>query len=324
MARAAAVTAGRTSVPPRRSDGTVSVVVATHNDGPNIGPLLERLLVSACVTEVVVVASGCDDQTVPVACEIADAAPDRLDVYVEPERSGKTAAVNFGIQRCSADRIVIVSGDVLPSAGAIEQLVAALDEPGVGMTGGRPVPVDQGLSPVGAAVQLLWRMHHRLALRQPKLGEMVALRAEAAVPLPRTSVDEACFQARLEANGWQCRYVPAAVVLNRGPGTWRDFVRQRRQVHTGHLWLRRRERYTVPGLRPTVLLGEYAAEVRAALGSHSWRYAAGTTAGVAMELWARALARLDYARGREKHVWDMVTSAKDPALGPNGVGPRGG
>jgi glycosyltransferase involved in cell wall biosynthesis len=297
-------------------------VVPTHNDGANIGPLLRRLLDEPCVGEVVVVASGCDDDTVPVATRVAATAPGRVAVYVEVDRSGKTAAVNFGVGRCTQPWIVIVSGDVLPEPGAIKHLLVALYEPGVGMTGGRPVPVNGDSSIVGTAVHLLWTLHHRLALGQPKLGEMVALRADAAAPLPPTSVDEACFQARIEAAGWTCRYVPTATVANRGPSTLRDFIKQRRQIHTGHLWLRRRERYTVPSLRTDRLLREYWAELRSEERVRRVRYGLRTVVAVSLELWSRVLARLDYVRGRERHVWDMVESAKDPALGPHGVGAR--
>jgi biofilm PGA synthesis N-glycosyltransferase PgaC len=321
------------------------VVVPTHNDGANIGPLVQRLLDEPCVGEVLVVASGCDDATVAVACRFAHRAVP-VHVYVEAARSGKTAAVNFGVGRCTLPAIVVVSGDVLPAPGAVDLLVAALDEPGVGMAGGRPVPVNRPSSVMGGAVHLLWRLHHRLALRQPKLGEMVALRAEAVVALPPTSVDEACFQARLEAAGWRSRYVPEAVVRNRGPGTVADFVQQRRQIHTGHLWLRRRERYTVPSLRLPVLGRELWAELhprlprvrsapnprvrsglrprvrsgRAALPAAT--LAAALTA-VGLEAWSRLRARVDYLRGKETHVWDMVASAKDPALGPDGLDARG-
>jgi hypothetical protein len=117
--------------------------------------------------------------------------------------------------------------------------------------------------------------------------------------------------------------VPQATVVNRGPGTLPDLVKQRRQIHTGHLWLRRREQYTVPSLRLGVLVWELGAELRADPQARHPRRLPGTCVAVVLELWARLLARLDYLRGRETYVWDMVASAKDPALGPDGVGVRG-
>jgi poly-beta-1,6-N-acetyl-D-glucosamine synthase len=192
------------------------------------------------------------------------------------------------------------------------------------MAGGRPVPVNGSSRPVDQAVHLLWGLHHRLALRQPKLGEMIALRREAAELLPRTSVDEATFQAMLESTGWESRYVPGAVVANRGPGTMRDFVKQRRQIHTGHLWLLHREGYTVPSLHIVLLAREFLGEVLGGASRRTPRSAFGTAAAVGMELWARLLARWDYLRGREEHVWDMVASTKDPTHRTDGLGARDG
>ena len=301
------------------STGVASVVVPTHNDGPNIGPLLARLLDQPEVGEVVVVASGCDDDTVPTVLEAAEASGGRVRLYVEAERSGKAAAVNFGLGVTTLPFAVIVSGDVLPEPGAIGHLVTALRAPGVGLAGGRPVPVNPTSCPIGHAVHLMWRLHHRLALHQPKLGEMLALRSEAVVTLPRTSVDEACFQALLESTGWLSAYVPEAVVANRGPCTRRDFLKQRRQIHAGHLWLRHRQHYTVPSLRPSLLLVEIWNDVTAEPEGRSPRRLAWTAGAVAMEAWARAMARLDYMQGRENHVWDMVESTKAPALDADGV-----
>ncbi len=321
MARALPVSSW-VAAPTASPDGirAASVILPTHNDGGNIGPLLDRLLEEPCVGEIVVVASACSDQTVPIARERAAGAAGRIRLYVEPVRTGKAAAVNFGVTRSSLTYVVIVSGDVLPEPGAIAAVVDALDEPGVGMAGGRPVPVNGAGSTLGHAVHLLWGLHHRLAMRQPKLGEMIALRREAADLLPRTSVDEATFQAMLESAGWKSRYVPEAVVANRGPGTMRDFVKQRRQINTGHLWLRHREGYTVASLHVGLLVREFCAEVLSRDSTRRPRSMSGTGAAVGMELWARLLARWDYLRGREQHVWDMVASTKDPARGANGLG----
>lgn len=296
-----------------------SVLVPTHDDAANIGALLTRLLGDPGVGQVAVVASGCGDDTVAIVAEIAESDP-RIQLFVEADRSGKAAAINFGLAQLDLPYKVVVSGDVLPEPGAVSALVAALGQPGVGLAGGRPVPVNPADSPVGHASHLLWRLHDRLARHQPKLGEMIAIRTEALVPLPSTSVDEACFQALIEGAGWQSAYVPAAVVNNRGPATVSDFVRQRRQIHTGHLWLRRRQGYSVPSLRVGLVLSELLNEVIDDPRKRRPRPLAWTLGTVVMEGFARSLARLDYLRGREKVVWAMVKSTKGPTSGPDGPG----
>jgi hypothetical protein len=306
---------------PEARKGLASIIVPTHNDGPNMGVLLERLLSEPEVAEILVVASACTDETVPTVLEVAARCDGKVRLYVEAERSGKVAAINFALGEIAMPYIVVVSGDVLPEPGAVGLLLKALRSPAVGMAGGHPLPVNDPDSPIGHAAHLLWRLHDRLARRQPKLGEMIALRAEAAVSLPRTSVDEACFQALLEGDGWRSAYVPEAVVRNRGPGSARDFVKQRRQVHAGHLWLRHREGYTVPSLQPRLLATEMWRDLTADRTRMEPRRLAWTAGAVAMEAWARLRARADYLRGRENHVWQMVQSTKAPAIDADGVRP---
>ncbi|MDQ6946619.1 MAG: glycosyltransferase family 2 protein [Actinomycetota bacterium] len=295
------------------------VVVPTHNDGANIGPLLARLLAEPCIDEIVVVASGCDDCTVATVSEVAAGSPDRVRLYVEAERTGKVAAINFGLRQLASPVVIVVSGDVLPDPGALTRLVEEMRDPTVALSGGRPVPVNDPNTPLGWAVHLLWRLHHRLALHQPKLGEMIALRAEAVVTLPRTSVDEACFQALIEAAGWQSKYVPEAIVRNRGPATVEDFVRQRRQIHTGHLWLRHKQHYAVPSLHVGLLGAELWKDMQADHDRLRPAHVAWTLGAVAMEGYARVRARFDYWMGRENIVWAMIQSTKGDATDIDGL-----
>ncbi|MCA1692126.1 MAG: hypothetical protein LC733_07990, partial [Actinobacteria bacterium] len=109
-----------------------------------------------------------------------------------------------------------------------------------------------------------------------------------------------------------------------GPGCVRDFVKQRRQVHTGHLWLRHRQGYTVPSLQPALLLYELWRDLRADRTRTEPKRLAWTAGAVAMEAWARMGARADFVRGMENHVWEMVQSTKAPALDADGVHPGHG
>lgn len=312
--------ASRVSPPPAGDRSQATVVVTTHNDGGNIAVLLARLAAEAEVGEILVVASGCDDDTIPLAMEASasEAADGRIRLYVEADRSGKAAAMNFGLAEATLPVVVMVCGDVLPASGAISRLLDGLEAPGVGMVGGRPVPLNDDRDFMGHAVHLLWRLHHRLALGQPKLGEMVALRSEVVGAMPPTAVDEACLQALVEDAGWACAYVPDAVVLNRGPATVAEFVHQRRRIHAGHLWLRHRHGYAVPSLKlhrvARELLGDVVADPRRARPSRlAW-----TAGTVLIEAWARCTARCDYVQGKEQHVWDMVQGTKAPGAGPHG------
>ena len=107
-----------------------------------------------------------------------------------------------------------------------------------------------------------------------------------------------------------------------GTGDTADFVSQRRQIHTGHLWLRRRQHYTVPSLRLGLLGSELWQDIRTEPKGMRPTQLAWTAAAVGMEAWARLLARLDYLQGKENHVWAMVESTKAPAADAHSMGFR--
>jgi hypothetical protein len=113
------------------------------------------------------------------------------------------------------------------------------------MTGAHPVPLNSEKTIIGAVVHLMWDLHHRLALESPKLGEMVAFRKVIDSIPTETAVDEASLEATLHQAGFTLKYVPEAIVLNKGPESVRDFIIQRRRIQAGHLWLQANFDYQV-------------------------------------------------------------------------------
>ena len=304
---------------PRAAAGLASIIVVTHNDANTLAPLLDRVLAEPLTGEVLVVASGSNDGTVPLVAQVAER-DRRVTLFVEAERSGKASAINFGVARAICPFVVVLSGDVLPEPGAIGLLLAALQQPGVGIAGGRPVPDNPRDGLMGHAVHLLWDLHDRLARRHAKVGEVSAVRGEALSPLPRTSVDEASIQSAVEQAGWSARYVPEAVIVNRGPTTPRDFVSQRRRIHAGHLALRGRTSYTVPSLHVGTVASELLRCLRADREQRRPRRLWWTAGTIVLEATARGLARWDRLRRRELYVWGIITSAKLGARGEDGGG----
>lgn len=285
------------------------VGVTAHNEEQNIGPLLERLRsveIEDATVRIVVVASGCTDRTVPIAQEAArhDA---RVELMVDPERRGKAVAINqlLGAAR-DADVIVMESADTLPNAGAIEILVKRFDDPAIGMVGARPVPEDDPSTFLGFTVQLLWKLHHGVASRSPKQGELVAWRNVVPRIPEEAAVDEAYLEAEILHAGLSLAYEPAAVVRNRGAATVGAFISQRRRIHAGHRALAASTRYR-PATRDHLLLARLGlAELGAHPGRAHWLVAA---AGV--ELWASILGLWDHRVAKRDHaVWQMVEGTK--------------
>ncbi len=296
---------------------SVVIGVTAHNEGRNLGRLLERLrtteLKTAELLRIVLVVSGCTDDTVAIAQRAASADP-RVRVVVDPERRGKAVAINQLLAEArDADIIVMESADTLPHPGAIDALVARFEDPEVGMVGARPVPDDDTSTFLGYTVDLLWRLHHAIASVSPKQGELVAWRNVVDRIPEDAATDEAYLEAEITHAGLRLAYAPDALVRNRGPATVREFVVQRRRIHTGHRLLASREGYR-PATRDHLLL------VRLGLLEmvHAPRRAHWTAAAAALELSCSVLGWWDHAvANRTNARWQMIDGSK--ALLPDPV-----
>src|SRR5690242_17270019 len=138
-----------------------SVGIMAYNEDENIadaiGTILGQELHSSHVAEVIVVASGCDDQTVPIVSEIGrrDA---RVRLIEQPEREGKASAINLFLAAATSPVLLMVSADVLVEDGTIDALLRHFEDQTVGMVGGHPIPVNREASFLGHTVHLQWRM----------------------------------------------------------------------------------------------------------------------------------------------------------------------
>ena len=301
----------------------VSIVVPAYNEAANIRRLLTSLLDQqtrvARVVEILVVASGCTDETAQVVRDLGRGRPG-LHVHVQERREGKVAAINAYLRMRDqrADVNVVCSADLDVAPDVVEKMVCFLrDHPDVGMVGARPVPTNDRAKLVGRMVQLLWDLHHRVALEVPKMGEIVAFRAPLVEYVSELSVvDEASIEDIVRARGYRLGYVPDAVVTNRGPDTLGEYFEQRRRVARGHYWLEFAFGYQVATLDRKLLL-------RAALGAAWAEDAFGKLAlgaAIGAEIAARAVGLWDARVVGGKHrTWRVLQSTKSLAGPAEGV-----
>jgi poly-beta-1,6-N-acetyl-D-glucosamine synthase len=285
-----------------------SVGVMAHNEEGNIGLLLEAVVSQRTtrvrISEVLVVCSGCTDGTEGVvqAWQRQDA---RIRLLVQARREGKASAVNLFLAHARERVVVLCSADLLPARDTIEQVVLPLCDPDLGMTTCRPVPVNDPSSFMGFASHLLWDLHHEINLRGFKAGELIAFRKIFERIPYRTAVDEASIEPVIQAQGYRVRYVPDAIVYNKGPDTVKEFLTQRRRIFAGHLSIRDTLGYrvkTMSSLRALFLLVRHL----------SWRPRRflWAWAVAALEAYGRVLGRRDYAAKREHFMWEMAKTTK--------------
>ena len=286
-----------------------SVGITAHNEEKNIGKLLEAMLAQqledVAISEIIVVASGCTDNTVPIVREYERCGP-RVKLFEQVNREGKTSAINLFLQNAREDICVIESGDTIPGATTIENLVKLFTDPKVGMTGAQKIPTNVPDHIVGYMSHLRLQMEHELCLEIPRLGELIAFRKVFTHLPPDVAMDEAFVEALVIKRGLEVRYAPDAVVYNSGPDTLGEFIMQRRRNYAGHLHLVHKYGYKVSSMDNLRVSRIAWLELWKAVRLLYTLVSLALVEGI-----ARLLGTYDYyVKGRKHEVWDIAWTTK--------------
>ena len=295
--------------------------VTAYNEEANIQFLLESLLkqrLTTCrITKIIVVASGCTDNTEQIVRSLARK-DNKITLVVQKKREGKASAINLFLSKADGEIAVIESGDTIPDEDTIENLINPFHDPKIGMTGAHPIPVNSDKTFMGFTAHLFWRLHHQLALQHPKLGELIAFRNIFKKIPKNTAVDEASIEAIITKAGYHIHYAKDAIVYNKGPETIKDFLKQRRRIAAGHKHLEKTQKYQVS----TTKISNIFALFCQLLNTVSWngKTVLWTCGAVFLELTGRLLGYFDYhIKKKNPFTWDIAHSTKnlknDPMAG---------
>ncbi len=291
---------------------TCCIGIMAYNEESNIGSLLEALrkqrLSRVFIDKIVVVASGCTDRTEEIVRRFC--VKDRgIKLLTEEKRQGKAVAISLFLKTVKNYRHICVleSADTLPLKNTVEKLVAPFSNPKIGMTGTHPIPVNQPDKFMGFVVHLLWELHHRIALRVPKMGEMIAFRNVVREIPGDTAVDEVSIETIVSQKGYKLHYVPEAVIRNRGPQTISDFLKQRRRIYAGHLWVKKTQQYVPSTMSSLGVIKALSRDIKFSSKSLFW-----TVGAISLEGVARLLGTYDFhIKKRNPYKWDIAKTTKE-------------
>jgi glycosyltransferase involved in cell wall biosynthesis len=187
----------------------ISVVVPVKNEALNILPLveeIERACSGLAPFEVIYVDDGSTDAT---AEQVVSARATRpwLRLVRHKASCGQSAAVRSGVQTARGPIIVTLDGDGQNDPAFIPQLVAALDEPSVGLAAG------QRLSRKGAAKRWQSRIANGVRGRVLKDGTrdtgcgLKAFRRDVYMSLPYFDALHRFMPALVKREGYQIAHV---------------------------------------------------------------------------------------------------------------------
>lgn len=288
----------------------IAIGICAYNEEQNIERCIRSIYDQETpdvnVREVLVVSSGSTDRTDDIVRGLLPEFPN-LRFLPQEKREGKNSAINFYLDNKTCDIVVMLNADnVFGNEHSLAKLVEPFRDETVGMVGGHPVPTNDNDDKVGFASHMLWSMHHQLALIYPKIGELVAFRdIGTRLPLDQQS-DEDIIRMELEKAGYRCVYAPEAIVLNRGPETEEDFLKQRTRVNIGECNMKKVFDYDIPSWNKKYLVRALMGTI-GELGFHPLKML------YAMRLEAKA--RRDAQRyidegNADMSAWDPVRTTK--------------
>ncbi|MBS3156808.1 glycosyltransferase [Candidatus Woesearchaeota archaeon] len=288
----------------------VSIGVCAYNEEKNIKKLLTSLINQKTnkikIDEIFVVSSACTDNTNNIVREF-EKKDKRVKLIDQKEREGKSSAINLFLKNAKNEILVLESGDTVPEENTIERLCIPFEKEEVGMTGSRPIPVNRDNNFMGFVVNFFWKLHHEIAMENPKCGELVAFR-DFVKEIPKESaVDEASIEAIVREKGYKLEYVPNAVVRNKGPETVKDFLIQRRRINAGHVWLEKVQKHTVSTDDLGKVIKLVARNFSLNPKKNLWIVMA-----MAIEAYGKFLGRYDYyIKNKNPYIWNIAKSTKE-------------
>lgn len=290
----------------------VSVGIMAYNEEVFIQSAIEDVINQqqnlVYVDEIIVIISGSIDATEDIARSMA-LKDSRVRVILEAERTGKIYSVIHFLKASRNAICVVSSADVLAEAACFDNLAAPLiDDPGIGMTGPRVIPIStrQRRTLALRLHEELWEIHHELALTRPKLGELVMVRKEFVDQVPTVSgCDEVMLEAAVIGSGARLSYAPKAIVHNFGAAKIGEYFRTRSRNHTMHLVTHRKLHYDASTLRLRTIFGplvNYSVQ-----RPRRFLY---VVVLLSFEVAARSRARWSFYRGESKMTWEPTQSAR--------------
>jgi glycosyltransferase involved in cell wall biosynthesis len=223
----------------------ITIGIPTYNEEKTIAKSINSALRQISKKdEVLVVASGCTDNTVNEIKEVIKQ-DKRVRLITEKERKGKASALNLIIKNAKGDIIVQTDGDVIIGKGAVDLLVNHFKDPKIGAVSGNPIPIipEENLfydwtimsyRKIGEVRQqetekgIFWHLSgYLLAFRKKALNE---------VPFAKGAVD-AWMGKIIKDNGYKMVYESEAQVFVKAPLNIKDFVAQKARVRAGYYLL---------------------------------------------------------------------------------------
>ncbi|WP_420630314.1 glycosyltransferase [Candidatus Leptofilum sp.] len=211
----------------------ITVLITTYREAATIGLALDAFLPQLpAASELLVICP--DAETTAVVHQYAKKFP-RVRHVPEPERRGKPAALNLGLQAAQGDIVIFSDGDVVIGDAALAPLLAPFADEKVGAVTGRPFSSSPRATKLGYWSHVLVEGAHQTRLARDATGDFLlcsgylfAARRSLIQSIPEDALaEDAVISHRIAEQGFRIRYAPDAAVFVKYPDNYADWLRQK-------------------------------------------------------------------------------------------------
>ncbi len=221
---------------------TVSLVIATYNEHDCIKEKIENSLnlnYPKDKFEVVFISDGTTDWSY----EILMANRDIRHLY-QPERRGKTAAINRAMKHINSDIVVFSDANALLNENAIQELVKHFKNPEIGCVAGEKKVISSEQDDAASAGEgMYWKYESTLKKWDAELnsaigaaGELYAVRRELFTEVPTdTILDDFTISMLIVSKGYKIAYEPNAYAMEHSSLNVEEEMKRKVRISAGGL-----------------------------------------------------------------------------------------
>jgi len=216
----------------------ISIIIPTYNESSVIRFKLEnlsKLEYPAELTQVIVVDSKSKDNTIDIVRDWVTHHPNiDIQVLVERERKGKSAALNSALKHCKGDIVIVSDADCFWPCDILKKALPFLADPNVGAISGTKILLNPQQSWVTRAEDAYLRSINLMKLGESKLGSTLffeggfsAYKKEVLESFDpyNTGSDDCGTIIKIAENGSRAILVPEATFFTAFPATWKGRMR---------------------------------------------------------------------------------------------------
>jgi len=222
----------------------VSLIIAAYNEAEVIAAKVENSLALDYphpLLQIIVVTDGSTDETPTVARRYVNGG---VVVLHEPERRGKSAAINRAMSVATGEIVVFSDANAFYQPDALSKLTRHFEDGRIGGVSGQKT-VRQSETAVSQSSGLYWKYESAIKKWESSVGstvavvgEMMALRRSLFAPIPATVInDDAYLATQILRQGYNVLYEPEAICWETASSSNADELIRRRRISAGRYQL---------------------------------------------------------------------------------------